>query len=74
MEKNLSSNLPTSNDLVSIVEAFDRHPMGALLLCLLMAVVVLGIWAYRGGAGQAKRTIRGVATRREKPVINQITS
>ena len=39
----------TSSDLVSLVEAFDRHPFGALILCVLLLVVVLGIWVHRSG-------------------------
>jgi len=71
MEKDLASSIPTSGDLVSIVEAFDRHPIGALLLCLLLAVVVLGIWAYRSGPGQVSRQGRVPATKRQRPAANQ---
>lgn len=39
--------LPSASDVINLVEAFDRHPLGAFLLCLLVIVVAAGIRAYR---------------------------
>ena len=47
VEKRLNRQLPTPSDLSALVETFDRHPVGALLLCLLLLVVILGVWVFR---------------------------
>lgn len=70
----MTNILPTSNDVIAIVEAFDRHPLGAAILCLLVLVIVLGIWAYRFGPlrgskppaasrGRTDRSLIGVSQR-----------
>lgn len=42
-----SSSMPTVSDIVALLAALERYPVGALLLLLFLLVGVLGIWVYR---------------------------
>lgn len=56
LEYPMTPAIPATGDVVSLVEAFDKHPVGALLLCLLLLVIILGLWVYR--SDPKKRSLR----------------
>ena len=45
--------LPPAGDLTALIVTLDGHPVGGLLLCLLVLAIAVGLWAYRAPTKRA---------------------
>ena len=54
-DPSLNTTYPSISDLVSLIEALQRYPLGGVLLLLLVLAIVLGIWAFRAPRISSKR-------------------